>query len=817
MPKPNKFQNLDGLCYEFSVEGMKCKGCSSSIELALKELDEITSVSCDPITKQLTIIADSRYHPSFIRNKVISTVDEIGFVCQEAQAVTPPKKNLWQRWLLGALGTTSGLLLMSLSLMGVYFSLPALIAIAAISTVFTLYLGWEFYSNAFKVFKQSKELNMNTLFSISTLTVLLVSISAFFFPWLPMIFDAGLMIFGFRHLGLAIEESLKQSVISELSIKDYIPRTVRVVGKGDNKLKQLAEVHLNEIIEIRPGEVIPVDGIALSDEVSVYDTIDSGARMPRSLKKDEGLLAGMFLAADSAPLRMRVMKLPVNSYLARFDQQIQEANQKPPLQTIAKKILHYFIPAVLLLSLLSLTIISCFFPVTLAIQCAIAVLVSACPCTLGMIIPLAVKIGMDKASKHGVEYKSTKILEEIGELSNQVDTVVFDLHGTLTEGKPEVKSIVIRSDSGTTETEFLSYLAILEKQSPHPVANAIRNYIAKKPVRLDESLKLAGLRQMNPGITATINGSLFILGSKSLLSQAGIDIEQANQDLKVGDSLVYLAKDNKIIGHIHLTDPLREDARFVVNYLKAHGKTVCVCTGADESTAKRYAAELGIAESNISAGLRGSQSDDKNPKMSFIRALKDEGHCVAMVGDGPNDAPALAASDVGIALNTGDDIGHRVSQEQAGAVIENGSLKGVLTALTVAKQTVNHIKQNLLLSFGYNLTTMLIAGGLLLAFGIMLNPAVGAALMILQSSLILFNAYRIKEKALSFMSAPEPGATPSFGESYGYMAKSGLSPSLSSDFDLKPTPVHEVLWHSNQPSREFTDTNKHNPSALGVH
>ncbi|WP_133129437.1 heavy metal translocating P-type ATPase [Legionella yabuuchiae] len=801
MSEPSKSQPSDACRYEFSVEGMKCRSCSSTIERALKTLHEITSVQCDPVTKQLIVVADSRYHPSIIRQKVILKLDEIGFQCQEVQLSKPPKKNLWQRWLLGALGTVSGLLLMSLSLMGVSFGLPVLIAIASISTLFTVYLGWEFYSNAFKVFTKSRELNMNTLFAISTLTVLAVSISAFFFPWLPMIFDAGLMIFGFRHLGLAIEESLKQAVISELSIKDYSPRTVRVVEQDEARLKLLADVRLGDIIEIKAGEVIPVDGLALSDEASVYDTIDSGARLPRLLRKEEQLLAGMFLAADSKPLRMKVTTLASDSYLARFDEQLQEAKKKQPLQTIAKTILQYFIPSVLLLSALSLIIISCFFPVTLAIQCAIAVLVSACPCTLGMIIPLAVKIGMNKASKQGVEYKSTKIIEEIGELADKVDTVVFDLHGTLTEGKPKVLSVDIRPESGLTEEEFLAYLALLEKKSPHPVAHAIRTYIASKNIVPDKTLTVSNLRHENPGIMATINGSDFILGSNSLLASKNIRTNVIHPELNVGDSLVYLAKDGKIIGQVHLADPLRKDARFVVDYLKQQGKQICLCTGADESTAKRYAKELGISEDNVSAGLRGSRSEDKNLKMSFIRSLKKQGHCVAMVGDGPNDAPAIAASDVGIALNTGDDIGHRVAQEQAGAVIENGSLKGVLVALTVAKQTVNHIKQNLLMSFGYNLTTMLIAGGLLLAFGFMINPAVGAALMIVQSSLILLNTYRIKEQSLSFMNVTHPEPAPSFDDSYGSMTKLGLSPSLSKD-DIETRPAHVTSPRSSQPSHD---------------
>lgn len=700
----------EGRIYVFAVEGLKCQNCSQKVMTALEDCQGILSKECDSLSKLLRVTVKSDANPASIEKIIIQKVQAAGFGCTPYVNEQPNKNSSLFRWFLGLAGTASGAVLMAMMLIGVTFSMPVMAAIAAISTTATLALGAEFYWNALQVFIRSRELNMNTLFSISTLTVLVVSISAFFVPGLPMIFDAGLMIFGFRHLGIAIEESLKHSVITDTRFVHYLPHKVRVIKEDAIDEKLLVDARVDDVIEIRAGEVIPVDGVCLSSECSIYDTIRTGSRLPRAAQAGSELIAGMFLAEHSKPLHLKVGKRPQDSYLARFDQQIQSAKQKQPLQTIAQKILTYFIPAVLLLSFSSFVIVSYFFASAIAIQCAIAVLVSACPCTLGMILPLSLKIGMDKSANHGVQFKSSKALEEIGELAPQIDVVAFDLHGTLTQGKPEFIKFE-RLEMETAEEDILRVAAKLEQQSPHPFGKVICEYIREKNITVSDDMILSDVNQKNSsGISARIDGCLYAIGSRRMMSQIGIDASQYNNE-QTGDSFVYLARasesEKTIIARFKIVDPLRLEAPLVIENLKRLGvKRIVLITGADEKTVCNYKLE-GI-DSIYTAPEKVSGIDHK---MGVIKSYQQQNLRVAFVGDGPNDAPALAAADVGIAMKTGDDIGHKISQEQAGAVITNQSLNSVLSVFEISKQTVSNIKQNLLLSFGYNLATIAMAGG----------------------------------------------------------------------------------------------------------
>ena len=747
----------------FSLPGITCVMCAAPIIAALtkcKEALQIESFHVDHDEQTLKVVMkDAQFSSEKLSKSVCKALDNIGVECAiklvnvSVRAVKESsfKKLFHMHWLWGLIGTGTGVAFLSLSLALGILPLGAMITMASISMPLTLLLGAESYKEAATKLFKTGALTMDALFAISTLTVIVVSISAFFFPWLPMMLDAGLLIFGFRHIGLAIEESIKKTIGIRTTFKDRLPSHVNRVNGDFPGKTALKEIQPGDILLINPPDILPVDGFSMVDESAVLETIITGSTLPRRVVLGEPLLAGMYVAPHAGPLRIRVSAVGRQSYLSKLDDHILSANgEKAPLETATNRILQYFIPAVLIFSLLSLGLISYFFSFSLAIGCAVSVLVSACPCTLGFITPLAVKIGMKKAAEHGVQFKSAKHLQE----AEQIDSVVFDLHGTLTKGVPKVSSCGVMPEIQLSRYELLSHFYALEAISLHPMAKAICKYVKDDFNKLGTALPVAEDIQRDTsnhsGLVGFIDGMEYVLGNQKMMDNQRVDMQHVEHNLpiiEVGDSVIYLARAKKVIGYVILTDPLRDDALHVVNALKLLKKKVYLCTGADEATATRYAKKLGIPTKNTYAGCVGSDIvPSLRNKKAFIKQLKKEGHRVAMIGDAANDAVAVAASDFGIAIKSND--GDEITQQQAGAVIQNGSLLPVVGAFAVAQQTVNNIKQNLVASVVYNTLTMLIAGGLLLAINVVINPGIGVALMILQTSLILLNAYRFKKQGL---------------------------------------------------------------------
>lgn len=766
--------------YVFYISGMSCVSCSNGIESFLKTSDsiEIQSFHVDFTTadpKKTTIILNEIEHSGENDHqtrwlKLHALIEEIGYQCESYEyptakeqpapetpnskteltsnksddtldyIITMGKKILTSHWFLGALGCITGIGLLVLSLTLGALPLIAMIPIAGLSVLLTLALGARSYHEAWKKLVNAQTLTMDTLFAVSTISVLVVSLTSFFIPWLPMMFEAGLLIYGFRHIGIAIEETIKEK-ISSAQFQDRAPRQVKLLTPQGIKDAPLEQIKPDDILIIHPGDLIPLDGYCDNDSI-IYNTIITGAILPRHFRSGEKVLAGMRLAEDAPTLRLRVLRPTKQSYLARLDEGIsQSINEKAPLEIKTGQLLSYFIPAVITLAVASGIIIGLFFPAAIAIQCAISVLVSACPCTLGLIIPLAVKTGIHKAAEHGVQFKNSKVLQE----AEQIDTIVFDLNGTLTTGVPVVKHYSVFDNSGYSPDQFLSICSALEEQSVHPVGKSIHYFS-----RQNSSHKIAVSKpndSHHSGIFGSINGKDYTIGSRSLMNAIDISTSsvEGNLELAAGDSLVFLAEETKLIGYIIITDPLRKDAIKTIKTLTDMGKEIHLCTGADEKTAQRYAAALGINKIYANSVPTERKHGDRS-KPAYIKWLKSKGHKVAMVGDAGNDALALAASDLGIAVLSQDS--DELTQQNAGAIIHSGNLLPIISTFAISEQTVSNIKQNLVFSLGYNLAAVLVAGGLLIAIGITLNPAVGVALMAIQASLILLNVYRFKEQSL---------------------------------------------------------------------
>lgn len=789
----------------FFIDGMTCISCSGTIESHLKnkfknrlKLFDVDLTTPDP-KKTTIILNDSEEQHLEIWNELKNSIEEIGFNCREYQFQLENKANLekekqinWTKflialskkfftshWFLGGLGCIAGIAVLIACLSASTLSMPVMIPIALISTVLTLALGANSYKDAWSKLTKTNTLTMDSLFALSTISILVVSIASLFVPWLPMMFEAGLLIYGFRHIGIAIENTIKNK-ISSAKFQDRAPKILKKCTANGIEEQDLDLIKVDDIVLVQPGEIIPLDGIC-ENESTVFTTIITGATLPRHFLPKDKVLAGMRMAENANPLKIRVTKDQKNSYLARLDAAIEaSALEKAPIEIKTGQLLVYFIPTVIALAIASGIIIGLFFPAAIAIQCAVSVLISACPCTLGLITPLAVKTGMHKAAENGVQFKSAKALQQ----AEQINTVIFDLNGTLTTGVPVVKQLYVSETSQLTDEQFIALCLALEKGSKQPLGKAIYSFARKKST---QNLQADFLDSSHhSGVTGKILGNQYAIGSRTLMKLKGIaipqEIENIEKTLAAGDQIVYMAREHTIIGCMVMTDPLRADAPLTINALKAMGKQIHLCTGADQQTAKRYAQALGIDHVS-SECVATSMDDNQLSKTTYINKLRRQGHIVAMIGDAGNDAEAVVSSDLGIAIAS--DSGDELTQQAADIVIHTGTLLPIASAFAVSQQTVTNINQNLTMSLIYNIGSIVVSGGLLVALGITLSPVVGVALMITQACMILLNVYRFKQQAISHLGEDvfSPTLLPNYGDAEENTVAQTLQPTPS-----KPTP-----------------------------
>lgn len=756
---------------QFILPSITCVNCVRPAEKALRRnrLLKIESVSTDVTEYRIAITVDD-HEKTVPQIKAIlrNIIESVGVQCMDVidepldgqidqpehkpQQQTSRHSHLSQ----GVLGILTGVGVMAFTMSGLNLPVTVMYGLLAGSYLLTGLLGADSYYDAGKNFIKSRTLTMDSLFAVSTITLMTVSIASFFYPVFPMMMEGGLLIFGFRHLGKAVEESLKKKMFADLSFKNRAAKTISLQVTDDNIDKWVTHpshlVKPDDTIIVQKGQIIPVDGICLNEKpTSIYNTIITGSSLPVKIQKDEKILAGMKVPDDVSFIKIKVTHPLSESYLARFDEQILKANaEKAPIESATNKMLQYFVPGIFALAALSGAVMSVFFNPTIAIQCAISVLVSACPCTLGLITPYAIKIGMSKAFEHGVQFKDGKSLQS----ADQIDTVIFDLNGTLTTGIPKVSHYRILGNHDTTEKDFFRLLAFIEGRSQHPIGKSIYQFARTKindqtkindePIGEVTDLDLSN----HSGIQAKIAQERILIGNQNYMLKNGIDTTAANQIINNHKSqqIVYLAKENKLLGYLILKDPIRKDVKQTIAELQRKKMDVHLLTGADQETAEQYARKCGIPKNNVKGNCVSVKNNtNDSAKTTYIESLQKLGRRVAMVGDSANDALALAQC-FGIAIKSNG--GDLITQREAGAIIDNASLLPVVTTFAVAKETVSSIKQNLLISLAYNACSMLLAGGALAAVGLTLNPGICVAMMAVQASLILLNQYRIKQRKL---------------------------------------------------------------------
>ncbi len=722
--------------YIFSMPELSCIDCVNTVNACLRhqtiehsqQTITLFHVNASFVDRNLTItIEEDDLSSQLVADILNSKLETIGFSCKQGLSVI--------HFLPGFAGVISGFVLLLLPFVLGPMPWVVNLLLGLSSVVFTSVLGFDSFRKAMKLLINHRQLHMDTLFTVSTLTAMTVSVAALFVPGLPMMFEAGLLIFGFRQIGEALRKSLEQDMGLTARFQDRAPKQVKIYRDGQVATASIDEVQKDDLILIEEGDVIPVDGVCEQDEGMIDSAIAYGCLEHESCSPGFQLYAGMRL--DAGRIIMKAGARASESLLARKDASIAasiDSRDKASWETDADKILTYFIPTVFVIAILSGIVAGYFFSPALAIQCSVAVLVSACPCTLGLVTGLASRTGMRKAIENNVVFKSTRTLEDV----NQIEQVVFDLNGTLTTRKPLVKSF---HHSMTSDAIFFDYLMTLEAHSSKSIAEAL--CLSGRQKGFTSTLNLTDLDTHHfSGLKAIINGEICLIGNQKMMQDAGVLID-SNIPVETDETVIYLACGQRIMGHVILERPHRKEAIAVIDALKQMGKQVYMCTGSDKETALRYAALLGIVPENV---CYQSSSDNK---VAYIRSLQHGGMRVAMVGDEENDADAIAASDFGLAMPTDGRL--NMTQRLANAVSRVDSLDPIVSAFEVSQQTATNVKQNLIFNLSYNVLALLLPGAFLFFTGLALNPGVGVALMILQTSLILLNTYWFKQQDLVYL------------------------------------------------------------------
>jgi Cu+-exporting ATPase len=591
---------------------------------------------------------------------------------------------------------------------------------------------------------------MFTLIAIGVGAAYLYSLFALLFPgFLPddlkagghieVYFEAAAVIVTLVLLGQVLELRARRRTGSAIrELLSLAPPTARIVRDGDENEVSLDEVQSGDILRVRPGEKIPVYGKVTEGKSSVDESMITGESLPVQKQVDDDDIGGTVNQTGS--FLMEAEKVGEDTVLSQIVNMVADAQRsRAPIQKIADTVSGYFVPAVVVVAIVTFIVWAVLRPkepaLAWALVNAVAVLIIACPCALGLATPISIMVGVGRGAKEGVLIKDAEVLETL----EKIDTIVVDKTGTLTQGRPKLTEC-IPVDSGS-EDELLRTSASLEQQSEHPLARAIVEGAQ------DRRLELSAVDDFNSitggGVRGSVGGTKVLIGNRPLLEENGVSNLSALEDRadrlqRQGRTAMYVAVDGAFAGLIAVSDPIKESTPEAVKALHGLGLRIIMLTGDNEKTARTVAEQLGIDE--FEAGV---SPEDKHER---IKALKVDGRKVAMAGDGINDAPALAAADVGIAMGTGTDI----AIESSGVTLVKGDLRGIVKAVTLSRLTMRNIRQNLFFAFIYNALGVPVAAGILYPiFGLLLNPMIAAAAMSFSSVSVIGNALRLRTIRLS--------------------------------------------------------------------
>jgi Cu+-exporting ATPase len=510
------------------------------------------------------------------------------------------------------------------------------------------------------------------------------------------------------------------------------PKTARRVGTDGNEEDiPLEHIHVGDLLRIRPGEKVPVDGVVEEGHSSVDESMISGEPVPVEKTPGEKVIGAT--VNGTGGLLMRAERVGRDTMLSQIVRMVAEAQRsRAPIQKLADQVSGWFVPAVVLIAFVTFIVWYLVGPeprLSHALVNAIAVLIIACPCALGLATPMSIMVGTGRGAQAGVLVKNAEALE----LMEKIDTIVVDKTGTLTLGKPRL--VAVETVGGFSEEEVLRYAAALEKGSEHPLAAAIVDGASERGISVDPASDFAS--HTGKGVSGTSGARAILLGNKALLAEAGVDTAPleaiADEHRARGEGVMFVAIDQRLTGLVAVADPIKTGSQAAVSALRQEGIHVVMLTGDSRRTAEAVAKQVGVDE--VIAEVLPEQ------KQAKIAELRAAGRKVAMAGDGINDAPALAAADVGIAMGTGTD----VAMESAHVTLVKGDLTGIVRARRLSRATMLNIRQNLFLSFVYNAAGVPIAAGVLYpAFGLLLSPIIAGAAMALSSVSVIGNSLRLR-------------------------------------------------------------------------
>jgi Cu+-exporting ATPase len=553
----------------------------------------------------------------------------------------------------------------------------------------------------------------------------------------PVYFEAAAVITVLVLLGQVLELKAREQTSGAIrALLDLAPkRARRLRADGSDEEVGLDAVVVGDRLRVRPGESVPVDGEVLEGRSSVDESMVTGESMPVTKATGARVIGGTM--NQSGGFVMRADKVGRETVLARIVAMVAEAQRsRAPIQRLADQVSGWFVPLVIAVALLAFLAWSTWGPeprLTFGLLAAVSVLIIACPCALGLATPMSIMVGVGRGAQSGVLIKNAEALE----CFEKVDTVVIDKTGTLTEGKPKV--VAVRTVLGQPEAELVRLAASLERGSQHPLGAAVVEAANERGLALAEVTDFNA--PVGRGVTGSIEGRRLVIGNLRILQEAGIEagelVGEADRLRQEGATVIFVAIDGKAAGVIAIADPIKETTPGALAALKAAGIRVVMLTGDNATTARAVARHLGIAE--VEAEVL---PEDKS---KVVARLRREGRVVAMAGDGVNDAPALAAADIGVAMGTGTD----VAMESAGVTLVKGDLNGIVRARRLSAATMSNIRQNLFFAFIYNATGVPIAAGALYpVFGILLSPVIAAAAMAASSVSVIANALRLRRVEL---------------------------------------------------------------------
>ena len=616
-----------------------------------------------------------------------------------------------------------------------------------LATPVVLWGGWPFFQRGWtSIINHST--NMFTLIAMGTGVAYLFSLIATVFPGLfplsfrdmsgtpPVYFEASAAIVTLVLLGQVLELRARSRTGAAIrALLSLSPSTARILRDDTERDIPLDQVKPGDRLRVRPGEKIPVDGVVLDGISSVDESMITGESIP-VLKEAGSRVIGATVNTTGSFI-MRAERVGKETLLARIVQMVSQAQRsRARIQRLADRVAAWFVPAVIAIAVLTFVVWSFFGPeprLAYALVNAVAVLIIACPCALGLATPMAIMVGTGRGARAGVLIKNAEALE----IFEKVDTLVFDKTGTLTEGKPTVESVV--AVSGGNEIELVRLAASLERGSEHPLASAIVAAARENHMTLSSAADFQSRTGL--GISGKVDGKTVSAGNEQFFRQTGISIDVLNQtaaDLRrSGQTVIFVALDGRPAGLIGIADPIKANTLQALRDLKAAGLRIVMLTGDSQGTAAAVAAKLGIDD------FEAEILPDK--KSEVVRHLQEQGRIVAMAGDGINDAPALAQADVGIAMGTGTD----VAMESAGVTLVKGDLAGIVRARNLSQVTMRNIRQNLFFAFIYNLLGVPIAAGVLYPFfGWLLSPILAAVAMSFSSVSVIANSLRLRKAEL---------------------------------------------------------------------